>query len=93
MIEEPGVSNVGSAAHRYAGLPIRSVTSTVRRPTGIVEHSVGTLGPPPTQPPVIGLLGLKRFSHQLFPRYNGCGRVRLLRGRRDRQMKWSGWYA
>jgi hypothetical protein len=39
MIEEPGVSNVGSAAHRYAGLPIRSVTWTMR-PRGIVEHSV-----------------------------------------------------
>jgi hypothetical protein len=43
MFEEPGVSSVGSAAHRYAGLPIRSVTSTVRRPTGIVEYSVGLL--------------------------------------------------
>jgi hypothetical protein len=68
MIEEPGVSNVGSAAHSYAGLPICSVTSTVRRPTGIVEYSVGTLGPPPTQPRVTGLLGLKRFGHIESPR-------------------------
>jgi hypothetical protein len=33
----------GLRGNRYAGLPIRSVTSTVRRPTGIVEYSVGLL--------------------------------------------------
>jgi hypothetical protein len=43
MIEEPGVSRVGSAAHRYAGLPVRSGTSTVRRPRESSKTASGLL--------------------------------------------------
>ena len=67
MIEEPGVSNVGSAAHRYAELPIRCGTSTVRRPRGIVEHSVVRLLDR-LQHTTTRLLGLERFGHIESPR-------------------------